>query len=176
MTLVYQSSSLPKMAPVTEVFDIDQHTGFMASSPPPDRLPQQWEDWEILLDNAVKSKLQVGDKLGLSEEERATSKRWRETVRAVRTTLPMDIISPNLKFWSIVTYVICRWLAELCHPSSSFASCAGLHPTFLCANYPADGPCVHTSLDHPPSPSYFEEAGHPSCAYILRHRLVQLEF
>ena len=84
MTLVHQSSSLAKMASISKVFDIDQHTGFMASDPPPDRLPHQWEDWEILLDTAVKSKLQVGDKLGLSQEERATSKRWRETVRAVR--------------------------------------------------------------------------------------------
>jgi hypothetical protein len=83
MSLVHQSSSLAKMATVAEVFDIDQHTGFMAPDLP-DRLPQCWEDWEILLDAGVKSKLQVGDKLFLSAEERATSKRWRETVRAVR--------------------------------------------------------------------------------------------
>jgi Indoleamine 2,3-dioxygenase len=95
MKLVYHSSSLAKMAVVAEVFDIDQHTGFMAPVPPPDRLPQYWEDWEILLDTAVKSNLQVSDKLGLSEEERAISKRWRETVRAVRTTLQMDITSPS---------------------------------------------------------------------------------
>ena len=94
-----QSSSLAKMATVAEVFDIDQHTGFMASDPPPIRLPQYWEDWEIILDTAVKSKLQVGDKLGISEEERAISKRWREEVRAVRTTtLQMDITSPILNF------------------------------------------------------------------------------
>jgi indoleamine 2,3-dioxygenase len=86
------------MATVAEVFvDIDQHTGFMAPDPPPDRLPQHWEDWEILLDIAVESKLQVGDKLGLSDEERAISKRWREAVRAVgTTTLTMDITSPDL--------------------------------------------------------------------------------
>ena len=91
MKLVYQSSSLVEMAFVAQLFDIDQHTGFMAPNPPPDRLPHYWEEWEILLDTAVKSKLQVGDKLGLSEEERAISKRWRETVRAVRTALQMDI-------------------------------------------------------------------------------------
>lgn len=95
MKLVYHSSSLAKMA-VAQVFDIDPHTGFMAPDPPPDRLPRYWEDWEILLDTAVKSKLQVGDKLGLSEGERATSKRWREAVRAVCTALQMDITSPNL--------------------------------------------------------------------------------
>ena len=96
MTFVHHSSSLAKMVTVGEVFDIDQHTGFMAPFPPPDRLPQHWEDWERLLDIAVESKLQVGDKLGLSEEERAVSKRWRETVRAVRTTLPIDSTSPIL--------------------------------------------------------------------------------
>ena len=94
------------MDTVVEVFDIDQHTGFMAPNPPPDRLPQHWEGWEILLDTAVESKLQVGDKLGLTEEERTISRRWRETVRAVRTTLPMDIISPNL----ILTHSYLRYL------------------------------------------------------------------
>ena len=95
MALVQQSSSLAKISTVAEVFDIDQHTGFMSPDPPPDRLPQHWEVWELLLDTAVESKLQVGDKLGLSEEERKVSKRWRETVRAVSTTAQIDITSPN---------------------------------------------------------------------------------
>jgi len=86
------SHSLAKMVTVT-VFDIDQHTGFMAPEPPPDRLPRFWESWEIALDAAVKSKLQVGDKVGLTEEERTISKRWRERVRAVRTTLNEHITS-----------------------------------------------------------------------------------
>ena len=75
------------MIPVTEygVFDIDQRTGFMASDPPIDRLPQPWEAWEIVLDAAVKSKLQVGDKLGLTEEEKAISKQWRNKVKVVFT-------------------------------------------------------------------------------------------
>jgi indoleamine 2,3-dioxygenase len=92
MTFVYRSSSLAKLVTVAEVFDIDQHTGFMAPDPPPDRLPSHWEAWEILLDTAVESKLQVGDKLGLSEEERSISKRWRETVRAVRTTTTTSLV------------------------------------------------------------------------------------
>ena len=109
MTLVHQSSSLAKTATVSEVFvDIDQHTGFMAPNPPPDRLPQDWENWEIILDMAVKSKLQVGDKLGLSDEERAISKRWREAVRAVGTTpLLMSISSRFLfPFHSYLRYLL----------------------------------------------------------------------
>ena len=66
--------------------DIDQHTGFMSSEPQPDRLPQPWEAWEILLDSAVQGKMQVGDKVGLSEEQLAFSKQWRDRVRAVSTT------------------------------------------------------------------------------------------
>ena len=81
------SHSLAKMISVAEVFDISQHTGFMASEPPLDRLPQPWEAWEIVLDAAVKSKLQLGDKLGLTEEEKAISKRWRDILREVRTML-----------------------------------------------------------------------------------------
>ena len=75
------------MSTITKVFDIDQHTGFMASDPPLDRLPHCWEAWEIVLDVAIESKLQVGDKLGLTDEEKAKSKRWRDRVRAVCTTL-----------------------------------------------------------------------------------------
>jgi indoleamine 2,3-dioxygenase len=78
------SNSMDNMG---RVFDIDQRTGFMAPDPPLDRLPQLWEPWEVLLDTAVESKLQIGDKIGISEEERVVSRRWREAVRAVRTTL-----------------------------------------------------------------------------------------
>ena len=76
-----------EMSTISKVFDIDQRTGFMASDPPLDRLPHSWEAWEIVLDVAIESKLQVGDKLGLTNEERAMSKRWRDRVRAVRATL-----------------------------------------------------------------------------------------
>jgi indoleamine 2,3-dioxygenase len=72
------------MSTIAKVFDIDQQTGFMASDPPLERLPHCWEAWETVLDVAFESKLQVGDKLGLTDEERVTSKRWRDRVRAVR--------------------------------------------------------------------------------------------
>ena len=57
------------MVTFTGVFDINEHTGFMAScSAPPDRLPPPWETWEVILDAAVESKLQLGDKLGLTDQ------------------------------------------------------------------------------------------------------------
>jgi indoleamine 2,3-dioxygenase len=87
------SNSLAKIVTVAEVFDIHQHTGFMAPDPPLHRLPHHWEAWEILLDSAVENRLQVGDKLGLSEEEITISRRWRETVRAVRTSHQTNTIS-----------------------------------------------------------------------------------
>lgn len=85
-----------EMSTIAKVFDIDQQTGFMPSDPPLDRLPYCWEAWEIVLDVAIESKLQVGDKLGLTDEERAVSKRWRDRVRAVRTTLSIYIVNVNL--------------------------------------------------------------------------------
>ena len=80
--------STTTMVTVTGVFDINEHTGFMASVPPPDRLPPPWEAWEVLLDAAVESNLQLGDKLDLTEQERITSKRWRDRVRMVRYNAP----------------------------------------------------------------------------------------
>lgn len=143
MTLVHQSSSLAKTATVSEVFvDIDQHTGFMAPNPPPDRLPQDWENWEIILDMAVKSKLQVGDKLGLSDEERAISKRWREAVRAVGTTpLLMSITSRFLfPFHSYLRYLLLDYWVPLsffdvrilCWPTSYIFMCRLSHRQTLC--------------------------------------------
>ena len=81
------------MSTIAKAFDIDQHTGFMASDPPQDRLPHCWEAWEIVLDIAIESKLQVGDKLGITDEERATSKRWRDSVRVVCTSLGIILLT-----------------------------------------------------------------------------------
>ena len=99
--------SLARLVTVAEVFDIDQYTGFMASEPPLSRLPQPWEVWEILLDEAVESRLQVGDKLGLSDEERHISKRWRDKVRAVRNSLRPTKRNIIPHSWPTVTHVIC---------------------------------------------------------------------
>ncbi|KAH9481098.1 Indoleamine 2,3-dioxygenase [Psilocybe cubensis] len=66
---------------VTPIFDVDQRTGFMAPDPPIPRLPTAWEPWEAALDAAVQAKLQLGDKIGLTNLEKTTSSRWRESVR-----------------------------------------------------------------------------------------------
>ena len=67
-----------------EVFEIDSFTGFMASRPPPVRLPIEWEVWEVTLEEAVTSRVQLGNKIGLTREETARSETWRESVRTVR--------------------------------------------------------------------------------------------
>jgi indoleamine 2,3-dioxygenase len=67
----------------TPVFDVDQHTGFMAPEPPTSRLPERWEAWEVALDSAIGAKLQLGDKIGLTASEAMTSERWRAEVREV---------------------------------------------------------------------------------------------
>ncbi|PPR01838.1 hypothetical protein CVT24_001726 [Panaeolus cyanescens] len=72
--------ALKTAIPVAHVFDVDQRTGFMAPEPPLARLPDPWELWEQMLDEAVSSRLQLGDKLGLTPEEAETSRLWREKV------------------------------------------------------------------------------------------------
>lgn len=93
-----------KMSTISKVFDIDEHTGFMASDPPLDRLPHCWEAWEIVLDVAIESKLQVGDKLGLTDEERTMSKRWRDRVRAVRITQQISLTLTSILAHSCLRY------------------------------------------------------------------------
>ena len=70
--------------PVNQVFDVDQRTGFMAPRAPIARLPSEWELWEETLDSAVSSRLQLGDKVGLTVTAAATSSAWRKRVREVR--------------------------------------------------------------------------------------------
>jgi indoleamine 2,3-dioxygenase len=73
--------------PSASVFDVDSQTGFMAPSEPILRLPAQWECWEIVLDAAINTQLQLGDKPGLTKEEEAQSGQWRESVRQVRSVV-----------------------------------------------------------------------------------------
>lgn len=85
--------------PVAHIFDVDQRTGFMPPQPPLRRLPEKWEAWEVALDSAVEAKLQLGDKVGLTEAEAAASKQWRESVRKVRnhTEFPSpDHVQPRI--------------------------------------------------------------------------------
>lgn len=64
-------------------YDVDSRTGFMACHPPPARLPAEWELWENAFTAATDGKLQVGDQLGISEQAKACSKVWRDTIREV---------------------------------------------------------------------------------------------
>ncbi|KAF8972322.1 Indoleamine 2,3-dioxygenase [Flammula alnicola] len=72
---------LKSTIPVTQVFDVDQRTGFMAPQPPISRLPGAWDAWESILDDAIEAKLQLGDKIGLTAAEATSSKHWRNRVR-----------------------------------------------------------------------------------------------
>jgi indoleamine 2,3-dioxygenase len=65
-------------------FDVDLRTGFMPPHPPLSRLPVQWEPWEDTLDQALRAKLQLGEKPGLSQKDVAGSELWRSHVRDVR--------------------------------------------------------------------------------------------
>ncbi|KAJ3542124.1 hypothetical protein NMY22_g3624 [Coprinellus aureogranulatus] len=62
-------------------FDVDTRTGFMPPQQPLMRLPEEWSPWEEALDSAIGSKLQLGDKPGVSEEDRAASESWRQRIR-----------------------------------------------------------------------------------------------
>ena len=64
-------------------FDVDTRTGFMPPQPPLTRLPSAWEPWEAVLEDAIRSRLQLADKLDLSEKDETDSERWRNTVREV---------------------------------------------------------------------------------------------
>ena len=64
-------------------FDVDTRTGFLPPQAPLSRLPSAWEEWEMTLDEAISSHLQLGDKIDLQQTEKEASERWRERVRKV---------------------------------------------------------------------------------------------
>lgn len=64
-------------------FDVDTRSGFMPPQPPTSRLPQFWDLWEIILDDAISHGIQLGDKVSLSDYERGISETWRHRVRKV---------------------------------------------------------------------------------------------
>jgi indoleamine 2,3-dioxygenase len=67
-------------------FDVDTRTGFMPPEEPIKRLPSGWEEWEVILDKAMQAKLQLGDKIGLSEDEAVQSDSWRHLVHKASVT------------------------------------------------------------------------------------------
>ena len=69
-------------------FDVDTRTGFMPPQTPLVRLPPAWEPWEILLDDAISQRLQLGDKIDLEESEKLKSNTWRERVKDVSIIVP----------------------------------------------------------------------------------------
>jgi indoleamine 2,3-dioxygenase len=68
-------------------FDVDNRTGFMPFNPPIERLPAEYEAWEILLDDAQTERLQLGRRNNLTQEQRDCSAAWRARVRSVSRIL-----------------------------------------------------------------------------------------
>lgn len=64
-------------------FDVDTRTGFLPPEPPLTRLPIDWEPWEAILDDALQRKLQLGDRINLSDEDIYSSASWRARVSSV---------------------------------------------------------------------------------------------
>ena len=64
-------------------FDVDARTGFMPPQPPMERLPEEWEPWEEVLQDAIERRLRLGELSDLSEEDVNESEAWRHRVREV---------------------------------------------------------------------------------------------
>lgn len=89
-------STVPNPSPIFNVrsnvklFDMDAYTGFMPPSAPLLRLPLKWEAWEVLLDDAVAAKLQVGDNIGATNEDTVRAEHWRSCVRSVSLSFQLQ--------------------------------------------------------------------------------------
>lgn len=71
-------------------FDVDARSGFMPPTPPVERLPSEWEEWEQVLDDAMDANLRVGDSPDVTPDETQRSQLWRERVAGVSTFLRLQ--------------------------------------------------------------------------------------
>ncbi|PCH39352.1 Indoleamine 2,3-dioxygenase [Wolfiporia cocos MD-104 SS10] len=62
-------------------FDVDTRTGFMPPQPPLVRLPEEWEPWETILDDALARRMKLADKKDITPDDEARSEQWRARVR-----------------------------------------------------------------------------------------------
>ncbi|KAI5985204.1 Indoleamine 2,3-dioxygenase [Pisolithus marmoratus] len=76
-------------------FDVDTRTGFMPPDPPIRRLPEQWEPWEAILEKAMRARLQLTIKQGITNEEMRMSDSWRLEVREL-PTLPIEDLTSEI--------------------------------------------------------------------------------
>lgn len=70
-------------------FYVDPRTGFVPPLMPLQRLPAEWEAWEVALDGAKATRFKAADQLPFMEEterlaEEARARAWRNTVNKVR--------------------------------------------------------------------------------------------
>jgi len=63
-------------------FDVDNRTGFMPPEPPVTRLPEEYDAWELVLEEASQ-RLKLGTREDLTDDDRAVSSRWRAQVESV---------------------------------------------------------------------------------------------
>ncbi|KAG8841773.1 hypothetical protein FRB91_004699, partial [Serendipita sp. 411] len=59
-------------------FDVDVRSGFMPPEPPVSRLPSEWQEWEVVLQDAIDARLRLGDSPVIRPEETDRSALWRE--------------------------------------------------------------------------------------------------
>ena len=118
-------------------FDVDTRTGFMPPDPPLTRLPSQWESWEQSLDDAQSHRLQLGCKIGITDEEKARSESWRARVAQVRRRLFPFAWHLRQHYDSIATDVTHSQLVPIRAAFEALASCPGMDHAFL---YPLFAP------------------------------------
>jgi hypothetical protein len=136
-------------------FDVDMRTGFMPPQPPLTRLPTYYEPWEVILEDAIHRKLQLGDKIGLLASDAASSEAWRARVR--------QVLSQRLRYIlpltpSIAGYHTYDRSQEIRSHSSSCPPGPCPHFTFLHSLPPPKRTGLHSPTSYHPPPSSLRTA------------------
>ncbi|KAG6873476.1 hypothetical protein C0995_015179 [Termitomyces sp. Mi166 len=98
------------------VFDVHPQSGFMPPEAPLARLPPAWEPWEMILDAAITARLQLGDKLGITEQEKTASESWRANVRRMPLLPTTELQSSSIllrRAHLVLTYMMHFYIQSL---------------------------------------------------------------
>lgn len=171
--LIPQPNITPNIVDTTTLaahdFDVDTKTGFMPRTPPLARLEEEWEGWEGLFDHArfgedKEGPLELGEKQGLSEDEKRRSERWRAAVRDVRLPFLPIVTSAN-------SFVVPHTRSDPSRiqrtPPPPSASRPSLVDAFLHPHTPPGPTSSHTQIHISPSPRRLLGSPNPTRPNLL---------
>ncbi|KAI3611667.1 indoleamine 2, 3-dioxyganeseb [Moniliophthora roreri] len=144
--------------------------GFMPTNPPITRLPSEWESWEVVLEAAMNEGLQLGSKVGITEEEKQSSEQWRLRVRELPVIAAPQVPKHIHRARLVLVWILHFYVHTLTPQSDSEPAriSPSLSVPLLQISKATDQPPVLTYADEVILNSYFDASSNdPKCLFLF---------